>query len=298
MIIEKLTDSALQILAPAKINLFLQVLNRREDGFHNINSLFQAVSLFDRLKFETRPEPGIDLKILNNRELSTGNDNLVVKAFQLMVERFSIKSGLNIELEKNIPVSAGLAGGSTDGAATIYACNKLFELRLDSGRMADLGAEIGSDIPFFFGSGQSLVRGRGEIVENWPVPADYHLVLVNPGIAISTAEAYARLKRGLTFSKEPFNLARCATVIELVKELERCGNDFEEVSVGFHPELGIILDGLLNNGALLARMSGSGPTLFGLFDKAPDLEQLRSRFSGDWHFCAVRPITYTHDGST
>ncbi len=298
MLVKKITNNSILIDAPAKINLFLQVLNRRKDGFHNINSLFQAVSLFDRLKFQITPESGVSLKIVNNKSLSTGSDNLIVRAYHLIAERFDISSGLKIELTKNIPVAAGLAGGSTDGAATIYACNQLFKLGLSSDQMADLGAELGSDLPFFFGSGQSLVRGRGEMVEKVEIPADYHLVLVNPGVAISTAEAYVRLKRDLTFSKEPFNLARCATVIELVKSLNNYGNDFEQVCLGQYPELGRVMGELLNHGALLARMSGSGPTLFGIFDKAPDIAQLKNRFSGDWHFCAVRPITFTQDGST
>ena len=278
--------------APAKVNLFLEVLNRREDGYHNINSLFQAVSLFDRLKFTRKLDSGINLTVENNPDLPTDDSNLVVRACLLMQKEFGLKSGLEISLQKNIPVAAGLGGGSADGAAAILACNVLFELDLNIQEMARLGLQIGSDIPFFFSSGQAQVTGRGEIIAETEYPTDYWLVLITPDIAVSTAESYAALKIGLTRTNNPINLKPCRTFAEFVESLKLLTNNFEEAHLLSYPELVRIKDELLKRKALLARMSGSGATMFGIFKEvAEEWTSNRIFNQGDWQINVVRPIT-------
>ena len=279
--------------APAKVNLFLEVLNKRPDGYHNINSLFQAVSLFDRLHFTLVPKPGISIHLETNVELPVGEDNLVAKAYRQMKERFALDRGLVVKLEKRIPVSAGLGGGSSDGAAAILACSLLFNLELRSTQMVELSLALGSDLPFFFCSGQALVSGRGEVVDETSYPIDYRMVLVTPHIALSTAASYAALKRGLTKSKSPFSLPRCRKVDDLVGSLQLAGNDFEEVHLRSFPELGRIKDELLKRGALLARMTGSGPTMFGIFKETARTEADQMFNRGDWRVHTVEPISPT-----
>ena len=290
MFVKKITKESLEIKTPAKINLFLDVLNKREDGFHNINSLFQAISIYDILKFEFISSPEIRLKIKGNNELPLDNDNLIVKAYNLLKDKFDLKSGIKVELEKNIPIAAGLAGGSADAAAVILACNILFDLELTYEAMAGLGLQIGSDIPFFFSSGQGLVTGRGEIIENSDFPTDYELIVVKPDISISTAESYRLLKRGLTKHKNPFKLGTCRTVDRYVMFLKRAGNDFEEVHLLSYQEIRKIKDGLLLAGAVLARMSGSGPCVFGIFDKIPDEMDVRIFDRSDWQIFRCKPV--------
>ncbi|MFH2035808.1 MAG: 4-(cytidine 5'-diphospho)-2-C-methyl-D-erythritol kinase, partial [Candidatus Zixiibacteriota bacterium] len=151
--------------APAKINLFLKVLGKRNDGYHNIYSWFQAIDLFDILSFKKIKNPKFILKVKNNSNLSTDENNLIIKTARLMSGLFNFSGGLEICLEKNIPLSAGLAGGSTDSAATIYGINRLFNLKLTNKQMREIGAKIGSDVPFFFSSGQAEVTGRGEVIK-------------------------------------------------------------------------------------------------------------------------------------
>jgi len=290
MFVKQLADNQVRIGAPAKINLFLQVLNKRPDGYHNINSLFQAVSLFDRLTVTRTFEPGVRIKLLEDADLSTGPDNLIAKAYDLMAREFELKEGIDVELDKQIPVAAGLAGGSSDAAATLMACNILFSLGLGRTALAELGARLGSDLPFFFGNGQALVSGRGEILQESAFPTDYWLVLVNPGFPVSTPEGYARLKRGLTISSTIFTLGPCPTVEDFIDSLSLSGNDFEENLRRSFPVLSRIDEEIVRSGAALARMSGSGPTFFGIYTKMPDSEKLLSDRLDALRVYTVRPI--------
>jgi 4-diphosphocytidyl-2-C-methyl-D-erythritol kinase len=293
MIVKKITNSEIVIKTPAKINLFLEVLNKRPDGFHNINSLFQAVSLFDILIFKLTEKPGITLTCVNNNDLSVDDDNLIIKAYKLLDQKFGFKTGMEISLEKNIPIAGGLGGGSSDSAATILACNLLYDMRLSYPKMSSFSEAIGSDIPFFFSTGQALVSGRGEIINESDFITDFELILVSPNLTIETAGSYASLKRGLTKQKNPFNLGRSRTLIDYADQLKIAGNDFEKVQFLNYPELREIKDELYRNGALLAQMSGSGPTMFGIF---VDLEKVNfDKFSKgrDWRINTVSPISQT-----
>ena len=179
MLVKSLTSDSLEINAPAKVNLYLEVLNRRPDGYHNINSLFQAVTLFDILKFKKTEQSTCSVDLINKNAADI-TDNLVVKAYSLMKMKFNLKGGVKVTLEKNIPIAAGLGGGSSDCAATIIALDQLYALGLEKKQLADIGSELGSDIPFFFGQGQAIVTGRGEKIEVTSFPTEYKIVLVSP----------------------------------------------------------------------------------------------------------------------
>ena len=291
MFIKRTSDNSLVIGAPAKVNLDLKVLRRRDDGYHDIDSIFQAVALFDRLTFERLERSDrVELTISNGVDLPTDESNLIVKAFKLLKERFGFRGGIRVELEKNIPVAAGLGGGSSDGAAAIVATRMLFELPLNYPQMAEIGIEIGSDLPFFFGSGQAHVTGRGEIVADLELPTDYWLVLVTPGFGISTPQAYAALKMPLTKSVPARSFRGWKAPVDIVKWLADIGNDFERVQLAAFPELTEIKRRLARSGAALVRLSGSGPTVFGLYNGAPELEGDRVFGRSDWIVSAVKPI--------
>lgn len=290
MFVKEITSDRISIDAPAKLNLFLEVLNRRPDGFHNINSLFQAVSLYDSLVITLTDTPGAKISVYPEGKVSDGADNLIAQSYNLLRERYKLTSGIEVQLTKRIPVAAGLGGGSADGAATILALNRLCSLALSNSELAKLSLEIGSDLPFFFSRLQAMVTGRGEEIAPAFLPVDYHLLLVTPRIPISTADAYSRLKRGLTKPKHPFSLGRYQTSLDLLAGLSERGNDFEATEIANHPELSSIRGWLTQCGAKLVRMSGSGPTMFGWFDKEPNHRAVETTSGENWQINLVRPI--------
>ncbi len=265
----------ISVRAPAKINLFLKVLRRRNDGYHDIYSWFQAINLFDYLHFERTPESEIRLSIETDVDLPTDENNLVVRAARFMFKKFNLPGGLNIGLRKNIPVAAGLGGGSSDAASTIYAINELFKLGFSTEKMQHLGLEIGSDVPFFFSTGQAEVTGRGEIIRDIPLPLDYTILLIVPNIAVSTAESYRRLNLNLTSSGDGVRLPRCNDFGEMADLIDSVGNDFEKATLETLTILREIRDLIRKTGAAFTRMSGTGPAMFGLFNSAPRKESRR-----------------------
>ncbi|MBN2226537.1 MAG: 4-(cytidine 5'-diphospho)-2-C-methyl-D-erythritol kinase [candidate division Zixibacteria bacterium] len=283
--------NTIEVKTPAKINLFLKVINRRPDGYHDIHSWFQAVDLYDHLAIEKRAMPGFALFSENGEGMPRDDRNTMIKAAKLMFERFELEGGLDIRIKKNIPISAGLGGGSSDAAATISGISTLYDLNLDPERMAEIGLEIGSDVPFFFSSGQAEVTGRGEIIKPIALPTDYRVVLVTPPVSISTAESYRALKMDLTTRNPGIKLLPCKTFNEMITELIKTGNDFEILHFRALPELARIAGALRQIGAKLTRMSGSGPTMYGLFDTVPDRDDLSKITGGDWRVYHLKPIT-------
>src|SRR5262245_53525263 len=178
--------TSVRALAPAKVNLFLEVLRRRPDGYHDLATLMVAVGLYDSLSFTANDTGEIRLGC-DDPALPTGPDNLVCRAARLLRDRHGVRAGADILLAKRIPVAAGLAGGSSDAAATLAGLNRLWQLGLDNGELARLGAELGSDVAFFFSGPAAWCTGRGEIVEPVPMARPLDLVLVSPRVGLSTA---------------------------------------------------------------------------------------------------------------
>lgn len=288
--------SAITISAPAKINLFLRVLGKRPNGYHDIHSWFQALDLCDHLSIR-KTESGITLRT-NHPELPLDSDNLAVKAAEMLMARRNIQTGLEIELFKQIPIAAGLGGGSSDAAAVIKGLNRLFCLELSRAEMMELGAEIGSDVPFFFSSGQAEVTGLGECVKNIALPVDYCVLLVTPRLAIRAAEAYERLKLDLTEPVAGVNFTCCRKAQELFGVISQVANDLETALRESYPVLTEIREQFAKTRARVVRLSGSGPTVFALFDNdALAKEEFASSFVGKgWDWRIASPVILPHIG--
>jgi 4-diphosphocytidyl-2-C-methyl-D-erythritol kinase len=264
-------SETLRLLAPAKINLTLEVLGRRNDGYHEVRMLMAGVSLFDELSF--RPGPGLSLSS-DHPGLDCGPRNLVLRAAVALQRALGRDPGAQIQLKKRIPLGGGLAGGSTDAAATLVGLNKLWNGRLSLDALRKIGANLGSDIPFCIESGWALATGRGEKIKRLALRRKLHLVLANPGFEVSTQWAYGSLGRlapaGRNHSRQAFN----AIAARDLDALDRAAvNDLEPVSAGRYAEIRQLKGLMLEHGAQLTRMSGSGPTVWGLFENEASAEK-------------------------
>jgi len=258
--------------APAKVNLTLDILGKRADGYHELETVMHQIDLVDRIYLK---RGGTDLRVSSNSELIPNNEeNLAYKAARLMYEKFTVREGLKIYIEKNIPVGAGLAGGSTDAAAVIIGMNLLFGLRLGLESLLELGAIIGSDVPFCILGGSALARGRGEKLTPLDEGPSLNLVLVKPDFQISTREVYQAFRLGKVV-KSPDNTAFLAAWhnYDIINVAQEMNNVLETVSMQEHAEIAFIKQQLLASGALNVLMSGSGPSVFGLYASLEDARQ-------------------------
>jgi 4-diphosphocytidyl-2-C-methyl-D-erythritol kinase len=284
---------SLTLKAPAKINLFLKVLKRRPDGYHEIESVMQKITLFDILHLSRQGE-AISLLCPGSR-VPEGRENLVYKAAQAFFSATGTTPGIQIVLEKRIPVAAGLGGGSSDAAAVLLGLNRLLGVDLELERLMDIGLQLGADVPFFLQNcSGAIVTSIGECLRKIEAIRKYWIVLVNPGFAVSTKWVYENFP--LTSYSNPYILARGRKMPEnydIVPPgfIEELGNDLEAVTVKRYPEIGEIKKELKQAGAVAALMSGSGPTVFGLFaDKKKAQHSFReyAKIYGDNVFL-VRP---------
>lgn len=297
MQIETIPDG-LRVLAPAKLNLYLEVGEKREDRFHEIDGLFQCVSLFDELEFRLTKDGAIDLA---EEGLGQRENNLVYRAADVLQKRFlpGSTTGVRIRLHKRIPVGAGLGGGSSDAAATLIALAKLWKLRVSLDELRSLGAELGSDVPFFFHGGTARCRGRGERLtgynEVFDAEAPFHYVLVYPGIAVSTKAVYEALDRErgeftLT-APSPLDSMSPISIHELLVSGKMFFNRLECVAGGLFPELQEVASLLKEESFLKVSMTGSGSAFFGLCRDAEDASRaadavrtrLRNAIGGQLH---------------
>ena len=246
--------------APAKINLFLRVLGKRADNYHDISSLMQKITLYDELSFSLCPV-GIILNCPDS-DLPNTVDNLVFRAVRAIFDYVNYTSGIEIKLFKKIPQAAGLGGGSSDAATTLMAINEICELNLHKNQLMELGAKLGADVPFFIFSNAALAYGIGDKLTDMPNLPKLNLVLINPGFPLSTKVVYENLNLRLTSEKINYSIPPILTLNNLISELH---NDLESVSIKMHPDLQNLKQLLLHHGAQGALMSGSGPTLFGIF---------------------------------
>ncbi|EGQ4018232.1 4-(cytidine 5'-diphospho)-2-C-methyl-D-erythritol kinase [Staphylococcus pseudintermedius] len=265
--------------APAKINLTLDTLYKRDDGYHEVEMIMTTIDLSDRLSFEKRNDSRIVLKV-DETFIPSDDRNLAYRAALLMKETYQIKQGVTITLEKNIPVAAGLAGGSSDAAATMRGMNHLFELNRSLDELSELSAAIGSDVPFCVYGTTALCKGRGEILEILPKTPSAWVIVAKPQAGLSTPEIYGGLDLSQPF---PVHTEQCLKAIEendydaLCKSLS---NRLEPVSMQLQPEIAKIKTNMLNNGADGALMSGSGPTVYGFAQRERQARHIFNAVSG------------------
>ncbi len=268
--------------ANAKINLYLNVVSRRENGYHNLESLMQTVSLCDLVSVDFRPAPhtSISLQASGNADMPTDCRNLAWRAAERYLEATAQTGEVRIFIEKHIPMAAGLAGGSADAAAVLRALNRLCGRRLSTEELCSIGEKLGADVPFCIVGGTSLVRGIGEVLTELPAMPDCPLVVACMGEGVSTPAAYAKLdeKHGDFAIPAPQD-PRLELVCDSLKNGEiytACAhffNLFEEVVPKEQPFVDRLKDTMMTNGAVRAMMSGSGPSVFGVFDSAEAAER-------------------------
>ncbi|MFO7830926.1 MAG: 4-(cytidine 5'-diphospho)-2-C-methyl-D-erythritol kinase [Desulfuromonadaceae bacterium] len=252
-------------MAPAKINLCLHVLGRRSNGYHDLSMLMQKVSLYDEVRIGIRSGTGVRVECDGVR-LQEGEVNIAMRAAEALLSHIpGTAPGIDIHIEKYIPIAAGLGGGSSNAATVLVALDKLLDLNLNKKRLARLALELGADVPFFLGSSPAWAEGVGEVL----TPLEHELpkfffVLVNPGIALSTAQVYRRVER---YTICPTRDRIITNFEELVSVLH---NDLEPAALQLSPEVGRVKAALLENGARGALMSGSGSTVFGVFESHAD----------------------------
>lgn len=249
-------------LSPAKVNLHLKVLSRRPDGYHELATLMQRISLCDEMFFRLTTTPGIVLRCPGSN-LPKDEGNIVHRAAAAFLRRFGLPGGVEILLKKSIPIAAGLGGGSSNAATTLLALNELAGHPCSRGGLMEMGAALGADVPFFILEKTAWAFGIGERLEAVAHPPHFHFLLVNPGFELSTRKVYEGLNLTLTNEAIHYSIPRFFECHDVIEELH---NDLETVSINLFPVLAEIKTLLLGHGAAGALMSGSGPTVFGVFD--------------------------------
>ena len=249
----------LQLESPAKVNLRLEILNRREDGYHELRTIFQKISLHDTLRFSLEEEKGIIITT-DHPGLPVGKDNLVHKAVQSMLKVSGYRGGVHIQIKKRIPLGAGLGGGSGNAAITLKAMNQLLELKVSKKELMEMGLGIGADVPFFFLEGAAIGSGIGERLRKTELPVLW-FVFIYPNFEVSTRWAYQNFV--LTNQRIHFNLPKFRKTPEGISRILL--NHLEEVVSKKYPQIHIMKKMLFSAGALGALMTGSGPTVFGIF---------------------------------
>ncbi|MBC1234793.1 4-(cytidine 5'-diphospho)-2-C-methyl-D-erythritol kinase [Listeria booriae] len=253
----------INVKAPAKINLSLDALYKRKDNYHELEMVMTTIDLADRLQLVLLEKDCIKLDV-KAHFIPDDKRNLVYQAAALLKERFQIKQGVAITLDKSIPVAAGLAGGSSDAAAALKGLNQLWDLNLSLEELADLGAELGSDIPFCLYGGTALATGRGEIIEPLPMMPNCWIVLAKPSISVSTPGVYRDLKVGEVKHPNTKGMVQAIQDGSFEGICDNIGNVLETVTLVKHPEVKRIKEKMLEFGVDTALMSGSGPTVFAL----------------------------------
>jgi 4-diphosphocytidyl-2-C-methyl-D-erythritol kinase len=278
--------------APAKINLSLDVLHKRPDGYHEVEMVMTMVDLADRIEMQ---EMARDTIIISSQAgyIPLDEKNLAFQAARLIKDRYDVKQGVYIHLDKRIPVAAGLAGGSSDAAATLRGLNRLWNLNIPNEELQVLGAELGSDVPFCVTGGTALATGRGEKLEHISAPPQCWVVLAKPPINVSTSEIYGKLN-AREIKHHPFTSGVLSAIRD--KQFDRLcdnlGNVLEEVTLDLYPEVRHLKECMQRLGADGVLMSGSGPTVFGLVSKEAKVPRIYNGLRG---FCkdvyAVRMLT-------
>ena len=256
---------SIRLKARAKINLGLDVLGKREDGYHEVRMVMQTIGIYDRLILTKIPEE--EIRITSNLAfLPVNENNLIYKAIKLLKDEYHFPGGISVDLNKFIPVAAGMAGGSTDAASTMFGVNRLFGLNLSMGKIMELGVRLGADVPYCVMRGTALAEGIGEkLTRITPVPHMW-ILIAKPQINVSTRLVYEQLDMG-GIQKHPDidGIIRAIEAQDVVRIAQSMGNVLENVTVPLYPVIETIKQDMLSHGAINAMMSGSGPTVFGIF---------------------------------
>ena len=265
----------IQLKALAKINLGLDVLRRREDGYHEVKMIMQTIGLHDDLEIRKTKTPGIQVKT-NLYYLPTNENNLVYKAAKLLMDEFQIQDGVSIQLKKRIPVAAGMAGGSSDGAAVLWGINQMYGLGLSMQALMERGVRLGADVPYCIQRGTALAEGIGEKLSVLPPMPKCTILIAKPGISVSTKFVYENLHAN---DLKPEQHPDVDSMIEAMRQKDlgllcsRMGNVLETVTIPAYPVIDEIKKTMMDNGAIGSMMSGSGPTVFGIFDSPSAAKQ-------------------------
>lgn len=265
----------IQLKALAKINLGLDVLRRREDGYHEVKMIMQTIGLHDDLEIRKTKTPGIQVKT-NLYYLPTNENNLVYKAAKLLMDEFQIQDGVSIQLKKRIPVAAGMAGGSSDGAAVLWGINQMYGLGLSMQALMERGVRLGADVPYCIQRGTALAEGIGEKLSVLPPMPKCTILIAKPGISVSTKFVYENLHAN---DLKPEQHPDVDSMIEAMRQknlgllCSRMGNVLETVTIPAYPVINEIKRTMMDNGAIGSMMSGSGPTVFGIFDSPAAAKQ-------------------------
>ncbi|MCI8465639.1 MAG: 4-(cytidine 5'-diphospho)-2-C-methyl-D-erythritol kinase [Lachnospiraceae bacterium] len=267
----------ISLRAYGKINLGLDVTGKRPDGYHEVRMIMQTVSLYDSVRIGTRRAPGIGIRT-NLPFLPTGPDNLVYRAARLLMDEFQIEEGLSIHLYKKIPVSAGMAGGSSDAAAVLVGVNRIFGLGLSKRELMKRGVSLGADIPYCIMRGTALAEGIGERLTSLPPMPECVILLAKPPVSISTKFVYGNLKvESLPFHPDIDRMMDCLEKQDLDGICSRMENVLETVTIPVCPQIQTIKERMREAGAEVALMSGSGPTVFGIFKERSAADEAGDR---------------------
>lgn len=270
--------------ARAKINLGLDVCRRLENGYHEVKMVMQSVDIYDELEFKQRRDPDIILSVDSRYGLGELSSNLIFRAAKLMKEYYGIRGGIEIHLKKNIPVAAGMAGGSTDAAATMLAMNRMFGLNQPREKLMELALRLGADIPFCILGGTALAEGIGEKLRPLPPPPQVSLLVVKPSIMVSTKWVYETLRVDrLMHHPDIDGMVAALEAGSLPDITRRMENVMENVTQTKYPIIADIKEAMLEKGALSALMSGSGPSVFGVFEREAQAQEAYDDLKKSWN---------------
>jgi len=285
---------SIKIKAPAKINLHLRIKGKYKNGYHEIETIFLPIALWDELEIKSRNDNKIVLEIVNS-DIPNDETNLCYKAASIFAEYVKNFSGCSIQLKKKIPVGAGLGGGSSDCAAMLLGLNELFEFPLDQNDLCDMAVQLGADVPFFLNPGLAIGRGKGELLEQVKCGWNLWILIVCPMYKISTHWAFSKYKIGLTKDKKNIILnSQFLHDAQVDVFYEFFENDFESLVFSYYPELGKVKQRLYCEGALFASLSGTGSTVYGLFKDKKTAKLVETVFKDGMKTFVVKPIN-THN---
>lgn len=256
---------SIRLKARAKINLGLDVIGRRENGYHDVRMVMQTVGLYDRIIMTRIPEEEIRIKT-NIGFLPVNENNLVYKAIMLMKNKYKLDGGIEVDLNKFIPVAAGMAGGSSDAAYALFGMNRLFELNVPMKELMKIGVEIGADVPYCLMRGTALAEGIGEKLTRLPDMPFCHILIAKPPVNVSTKLVYEKLDNtDVKLHPDIDGIIEAIKLKDVALVASRMGNVLESVTVPLYPVIDSIKKDMIEHGAMNAMMSGSGPTVFGIF---------------------------------